>query len=456
MVCDSSTNISFKLVLDSETLIEALPRSMQFDRTRGKFDYCTTEFSDNVAKHLKPHMGEDGSKLKQPLSAHILFDGDPVYRLLWVPDGVTFTEDNVHVEFHDPQKYLTQGNVDWRRKSVTLKEAYEHVFDQRHKKGPTIFNDIKFTVPDETYDELVALKSDKFKSVREESGVYQFGTATSIQKDIEAKNVYNIVEGWYALDFDKMTPWECITEMNKKFGIRTWAEADGNLWVGERSVTGYTHIAAQDDSRVWKLTDYNVTETRNPVVKSVIRGGWADDPSDSWAENAKELVNLNRGTEDFRVEAVATTETSSYLGQEIFEERIEGKRDSLEDIAKRKLVNKQRDQQSGYLEINPELSGNVHTDPKHVAVGDAIITIPPDGGDGDNSVCEGKIEQEIFRIVGVQHEISNSGNWNLRVDVVKKLDDELDPENINTKLRYYDPHSGETITNDKYKAKSEQ
>ena len=466
MTCSTSSQISFEFQKNSgETYLEIRPRSMQFDRTRGKFDYCQAEFSQEVADHLKPHFEDEDSFLYNPLPVILKIEGEPIYRLLWVPDGVRFANDNIHIEFHDPQKYLTEGVVDWRKENVKLKEAYTHVFEQRKTDGPDIFNDIIFTAPDKAYEELDAFRSGFFDfdnlldfktqdriSEQRDDALFNIMSNDVALKKIEEENVVNIIEGHYAVDFDKMTPWECILELNEKFGVNTWSAPDGNLYVGTRSSTGNRHIAAADDSRVWKLNDYNMPTTRNPVTRSVVRGGWVDNPkySKDPFEDTEEINSLNKGTQEFRIESVASVDMDSFLGLEIFEENINAKRDSLEEIAKRKMTKKQREQQSGHIEILPEFSGDDVSDVKYVSIGDSILTVPPDSDSGSDSVCNTNIEKEMFDIVGVKHELLESGNWNIRLHVVKQLDGNLSPDNIETNLRYYDPSSERYIEGDEY------
>lgn len=454
MTCNKSSNVSFEFLKETgETYLEIRPREMQFDRTRGKFDHCSAEFSQEVVDHLQPLVEEDGSVFRQPLLAFIKIEDTAVYRLLWVPEAARFTGNEVHVEFHDPQKFLTRGEIDWRRDNVKLEEAYRYVFERRDTSGPEIFNDIKFTVPEEAYEELRTQFRDgplginyKGETERETEDIITGGdtaTATSAQiTELEEENIYNIIDGHYAIDFDRISPWKAINRLNKKFGVTTWAGPDGNLWVGARSTTGYQHYATPDDGRVWKLTDYNITPPRDPVIRSRVRGGWADDPSESHAENIFwEIESLNHGTEEFRIEGVATLKDSTY-GQEIVTD-INAKRDALEDIAKRKMMNKQRQQWEGYIEIDPEDSGREITNPRHVEIGDSIRTIPPDS-DG-SGVCDTNIRDSLFNVVGIQHSLTSAGNWNLRLDVVPVLQGALSPENIDTRLRYYDPAAKEFL-----------
>lgn len=449
MTCANSANVSFRFnTLNGDTYLEIRPKSMQYDQTRGKLDYCKAEFGQDVADVIKREINKGTlSPLTQPLSVILRIKGENLYRLLWVPDGARFVEDGVHVEFHDPQKFLTKGVIDWKQESVRIKDAYEYVFENRSQEGPQVLNDIKFSIAENSYNVLRANDESTFSPYS--STATGYADYDNYVKDAEQENIVNIINDNYAVDFDKMTPWECINELNEKFAVTTWVDSEGNLWVGSRSATGYPHIAASDDDRVWKITEYNTPAPRDPVVRSVIRGGWENDNDESWYENAEELISQRR-TQDFRIEGVAKTKTSSLLGQEIFIEDINAKKDSLEDIAKLRLSQKQREQQNGYIDINPEISGVEFSDPKYVKIGDTLRTVPPDNDLNNGSVCDTNIEDELFHIVGIQHELSEDGNWRLRLDVVKQLDDELNPDNIETNLRYYDPFAEEYIDGDAY------
>jgi hypothetical protein len=466
MSCENSPEISFSFEDNQgNTVLQIRPRSMQFDRNRNEFDYCTAEFSNEVAEHISPHLDEESDFLRRPLPVVLHIEGEPVYRLLWVPDGVRFTENEVHVDLHDPQKFLTRGVVDWKQNNVKLREAYEYVFAQRDTSGPQIFNDIKFTIPDESYTELrtryrKSVFGYEFWSDSETEEILDEERAESpnyIESDdhsetikrLEEENVINIIDGHYAIDFEKITPWEAITKLNEKFGVTTWAAPDGNLWVGARATTGVAHLAAPDDDRVWKLQNFNVSPPRDPIVKYTIEGPWKTDPADTPDEYLSDFADLNTGTKDFRLHGVATRRDILF-GQEGFEQ-IDAKKDALEAIAKRKLVNKEREQWSGYIEIDPEQSGSVQSEARYTQIGDIVHTLPPENGDKEGSTCSSNIKDELYYVVGVQHSLNESGNWGMRLDVVPILDGPLSPSEIETKIRYYDPSEKEYIEENPYR-----
>lgn len=466
MACEES-NVTIAFIgpdndLD-DPLMEIRPLTMNFSRDLGQFDFAKCEFSEGVANHVKPLIeGDEETILNQTLPVVVKFNGTPVHRMLYLPDGVRFGYDSVHMDFHDARKYLERGVVDYQRESVKLEEAFDYVFGQRKESGPEIFKGIKYTVPDESYDELIGYWEKNFigksmdKKVSdlavEELREDDYDSSLSTEKDwggydadianIEEENIYNIIDGHYAVDFNQTSPWEAIQELSEKFGVRTWAAPDGYLYVGSRSATGVTHIAAPDDERVWKLLPegYNVSAPRDPVIKYVVRGKFVQDPAESWADQATDLLSFvngdeaGEGSKDFRAEGVSVRKDADY-GQEVVED-VDAAKDALEGLARRKLIQKQRQQWDGNLEIYPSLSGTEWTDVRNTQVGDMILTIPSDDNQSD---CESTLSQELFEITGVEHVISSDGSWKMNLSVSPIPDGPLDEENTLTYMRYFDP-----------------
>lgn len=466
MFCEGSDEISFEFSTNSGyTYLEIAPRSMEFDRTKGKFDYAQAKFPQDVAELLQSEIdSESYSVLKQPVPVDLKIQGNPIYRLLWTPDSARFTGSEIHVEFHDPQKFLSRGNVDLRYDNVKTRDIYEEVFEQRESEGPEIFKGIKFTDENQGYEELISRyrgdsriinkRSERFLDVLQQ---YRSQDVSEKKKQregvdnpreaIEKEGVINIIDGHGAVDFENISPLDAIERLNDKFGIETWAAPDGYFWVGTRKGNEVRHLAAPDDSRVWKLSEFNITPPRDPVVRYIVKGGWDEDPSASTAEELVPKIDaLNVGTDEFRIEGVAHQPNVSF-GQTMMEE-ADAKKDALEGIAKQKLINKQREQWNGHIEIRPSLSGNEVSELRHVEIGDSIRTVPPESdiqSDDEDSVCSTNINHQLFYIAGVQHGLTGAGNWTTRLDVVPYLSGDLSPVDIETELQYNDPSDRERI-----------
>ncbi|QIR31192.1 hypothetical protein M1M18_gp108 [Halorubrum virus Serpecor1] len=469
MNCEDS-EISFAFIGEdndlSNPIVEIRPLTMDFQRNMGQFDFVRSKFSQGVAEHIEGAVLDDDGILNRPRPVVIKLGGKPIHRMLYLPDAVMFGVNNVHIELHDVQKYLDRGVVDYQRQNVRLEEAYRYVFNQRDTSDGEMFSGIRFSVPESAFEELnsrytpglgpITLKNqrswDKIRQARrDQTGAFEPKQEEDVIRDLEAENVHNIIDGHYALDFKQVSPWEAILEMNEKFGVTTWVAPDGYLWVGSREATGIDHVTAPDDPRVWKLIDYNITPPRDPIMKVVVRGKQVHDPKDSFADNVGEFVNQSRNILDFRMEGVAERPDLNY-GRVITPEDLDAAADGLKEIAKRRLINEQKKQWSGNIELLPSHSGDSWTDIRDVQIGDGIVTIPPENGGGE---CRNNIQLEKFTITGVHHTLTENGEWTLRLDVVPIADGSLHPDNVKTYNRYFDPTSKEYVDEETYEARKE-
>lgn len=445
-------------------IVEIRPLTMDFQRNRNQFDFARAKFSKGVAEHIESAVHDEDGALHRPRPVVVKLGGLPVHRMLYLPDAIHFGSNNVHIELHDCQKYLDRGVVDYQRQNVRLEDAYRYVFGQRDTSDGEMFSGIDFSVPESAFEQLdsrmkpglgpIDLKNRKTWRLIEEQERTDEHTVRhqeDVIRDLEAENIHNIIDGHYALDFEQVSPWEAILEMNEKFGVTTWVAPDGKFWVGSRDATGIDHIAAPDDPRVWRLVDYNITPPRDPIMKVVVRGKQVHDPNDSLVNNIGEFVNQDRNILDFRMEGVAERPDIDF-GRIIEPEDLEAAADGLKEVADRKLRNEQKKQWSGNLELLPSHSGSVWTDIRDVQIGDSIVTVPPENNSGE---CKSSVRLERFWITGVQHKLGEDGEWSLRLNVVPVEDGHLHPDNIKVYNRYFDPTSGDYVDEETYEARKE-
>lgn len=489
MTCEDA-NVTLRF-LDIE--LEIRPLTMDFRRDEGMLDSLRAKFSQGVADYLQPYT-EDGETLNEEHPVQVVFDGTPVFRMLYVPDGVRFGMHNVHIEFFDLQRSLTKGTVDMQRDSITLREAYTEVYNAVPDKYQA-FEGIEFSVPDAAYEEIISFHENNDddnailgSSVEprveemvnaewsaqnpERKGTYGVPPAMMDKyiREIEKRRVYNIIEGHHAVDFNQDSPYEALMELNEKFAVRTWTGVDGKLWVGTPEATGYTHMAASDDRRIWRVIDHDIRPPNEPVRQAVVRGKWVDDPDEGIGERLGEFVNFSRGGEkDYRAEGVAYKAGVKY-GHDVSPVEVEASRDMLPGLAENKLKEAIKDSWDGTVEILPSQSGTAVSDPRFVRVGDPIVLIPPADGDHaeeENLSCDWPVKQGVYLITGFRHQITDDGEWMLKLNVLPYPEVAL-PEgmefqnevgllfqNTQSYLRYFDPSNEEYITEDAFAAQED-
>ncbi|AAL55003.1 hypothetical protein HrrHF2_530 [Halorubrum phage HF2] len=469
MNCEDA-EVSFAFIGEDNDLdnpiLEIRPLTMDFQRNVNKFDFVRSKFSQGVAQHIESAVLDEDGLLHRPRPVVIKLGGEAIHRMIYLPDAVHFGANNVHIELHDCQKYLDRGVVDYQRQNVRLEEAYRYVFNQRDTSNGVMFSGIEFNAPGDAYEQLdsrmkpggwfLDLKNRKTwrmieQARRDQTGSFEPKHEEDVIRDLEAENVHNIIDGHYALDFKQVSPWEAILEMNEKFGVTTWVAPDGKLWVGSRQATGIDHLAAPDDPRVWKLIDYNINPPRDPIMKVVVRGKQVHDPNDSLADNIGEFVNQGRNILDFRMEGVAERPDLDF-GRIIEPEDLDASADALKEVAKQKMMNEQRKQWSGNLEVLPSHSGDMWTDVRDVQIGDNIVTVPAENN-GDS--CKSNVQLEKFSVTGVQHNLTEDGEWSLRLDVVPVMDGHLHPDRVKVYNRYFDPTSGDYVDEETYEARKD-
>lgn len=469
---------------------EIRPLTMDFRRDEAKLDSLRAKFTSEVAQEFQEYT-QEGGHLSREQPVEVKFDGDAVFRMLYVPDGVRFGRNNLHIEFFDLQRSLTIGTVDFQRDSVKLRDAYQKIFDSSPEAKKN-YNGIKFSVPDESFEELLARRGDKVLIGRktnprvedlvsaewseqhpERTSDYKVPPAMMgpYIRAIESRRTINIIDGHNAVDFDMVSPYEAMVELNEKFKVRTWTGADGYLWVGKPEATGYTHVAtSEDDDRVWKISDHDIRPPSEPINQVIVRGKWMDDPSEGVGERIGEGFPLiGSGTDkDLRAEAIAHKPDVKY-GQEVSPVERDVAKNMLRGLAENLLIQKTKEAWSGEIEILPSASGTSVSDPRFVRVGDPIILIPATTHDDRNydsvlSCDEWPITQGVYLITGFRHKIADGGNYIIKLSVVPypevdlpdrgsiKNDIGLEFQNTKSYLRFWDSQKEEYMTDEAFDA----
>lgn len=423
---------------------EIRPTTIDLNLSRREYDFCRAKFFYTVGEEMKPHTS-NGGKLDRITSVDVLYNGEPIKRLLFRPDWVTYNEERTEIEFHDFHKALADARVDIQRFEIQLKDIYKEVINQPG-------NDIIPTITDENFQLAENQVRTLFGGVP--PGIVE-------EENIETDDTKRLIEGKYAINFDNISAEEAVARLNEKFGLHSWSNESGELIIGVPEENEVRHVAADGDSRVWKYKNPSISHGREPVKRVLVEGPWIDEPGIEGASDAfrevKSWFTEGRGSAEYRSYGIAERTDIDY-GTVFTVKAHEAKRDALPEVAILALREKMKSQNAGTVEIDTELSGTEVSDPVDMKPGDSIQLVPDDepfdnvtattGNLQDSpdveDYCGTLVHNETYLISDVQHRVTDSGRWRAFADVAIYPD-----VPIESGLAYFDPTDREWLDDSK-------
>jgi hypothetical protein len=472
---DGRWTFRFPEVNGDRGAFEIAPRDMTFKQERRSYDFVRAEFSEEVGEMMEPHTeaGNAGGQLREGQPVKVRYDGNTVSTLYFEPDYVKYADDATYIELHDLQESMDTGIVDKHWDNVELRKAYEYAFSKRNNN---VITDIKFTTPEEVERQIIGqgeIGYGEVASVLNDLGFEQgnglfpwLNESSAFFNDevdaIEQDATKELVDSIYAIDLDNISPAKAIWKMNKQFGLDTWVDNNRTLWVGTRESNAVQHIAAPDDSRVWRFhgNEVQVSHPRDPIFAVIVEGRWMDEQGIGGADDIIEWFDKSedssRGFGDYRAQGEAVrTEVDPENGQIIKKKDTDAKKESLDKLAYFHLRQESKKQNSGSVDIIPELSGELVSSPVDLEVGDFLHLVPnddyfygPTATSGSIASEEPDIEppfgrhvkNEVYIVNAVTHEVSD-GDWKVNAEITMFGDLE-----VKSRLRFFDPRSGEYVT----------
>ena len=439
MSCQNTNNITLRF---PKIGLEIRPYTVDFRIDRTELDYLDAKFSKETGEYLTPYTETQNALLRDPQPVQVVMDGEVTHRLYFRPDYVTYGETNCWIELHDPQKHLSTSIIDDKFTRVTAKNAYRRVFEGRNKRD--VLTDIEFKIPPSStsnLDEAAPTGPGGVPliptAIPLEFYERNYNRLTALWKDYdeEASNetTQNVLDSQYNFDVKNKTSLEALYHLNNKLGLSSWVDREGTLVIGLDFMDSSHHVASDNDSRVWRYNDAEMTPPGSPVKMAIVNGGMIDAPNKTQEEGALEsLVEFTWPTskheEDLVPQGVAQR-PSVLDGKVVSITEPNLSRDALEARAYQVLANEMTNNHSGSVEINPDTSGDEITNWRSVDVGDFLQLIP-----GDRDECGG-IERQIVLISGVKHKV-DGGSWKIELQIQKWAN----PETATT-LRYFSPDS---------------
>jgi len=439
---------------------------MTFQMERKKYDYARAEFDYSVGEQMKEHTHEKGGQLRTPQPVEVCLGGEVIKILYFKPDYVTYGDHGTYIKFHDLQESMDSGVVDTQWERVELKKAYKHAFEKRTNN---LINEIKFAIPDDietelvgqsifAVDQLVDTRVKEVDSIRDE--VLSITKSEEIAR-IEANSNKKLVDSYYAIDFEQVSPTKAIWKLNEMFNIDTWVDKNRTLWVGTPEALGRGHLAAPNDNRVWRYNGdkVNIRHAREPIFAVIVEGRWIDEngigtPEDviNWFDTSDDN---SQGFGDYRAEGVALRpNVNPDEGRIIKRKDTKAKKDALDEVALKYLREASKDQNSGSVQLIPELSGEEISKFSELRVGDALRLVPNDKWFDNPSASSGQlgdrpdrrfncgsfIYNEVYHVQGVTHDVTQ-GDW--KVNVYLGMFPDFEAKKY---LRFFDPRSGEVVS----------
>jgi hypothetical protein len=370
-----------------------------------------------------------------------------VKRLLFRPDWVTYNDRRTEIEFHDIHKALSDVRVDIQRFKIQLKDIYKEVINDPGNNIIPEITDDNFQVSDSRVRTI-------FGEVPEDWKGFEGEGEDETQKALDSA---------YAADFDNISAEEAVARLNDKFGLRSWATADGELMIGIPEEGQIRHVAAQSDPRVWKYKNPSINHGREPVKRVLVEGPWVDEPgiegfSDGYRELKSWFTDSTQGSADVRAYGIAERTDIDY-GTQFMVKVSEAQVDALPEVATLALKRKMKSQNAGTVEIDTELSGTEISEPVEAQPGDIIQLVPNDenfqnptatsGELGDkpadrDETCGSFIHNEAYLVNSVNHQVSDSGRWTVDAQIAMYPD-----VPTSNGIAYFDPSDREWLEDSK-------
>lgn len=436
MACDHDWTIKFLDINDGDPF-EIRPIEMSLKMSRHEYDFCRAKAPWEVGEEMKPHTRYDDGALRGFTPVSVCHNGNPIRWLMFRPDWVDYGSEFTHLQFHDQHEALADGTVDIQRNTVSLKKIYPEIVNSANNR---LIDEVKFTIPDNQTRHLIGGIG----------GGPERGTVEAENGDTET---VRLLDASYAVDFDQISPERALRRLNKKFRLKSWVNSRGTLIVGVPEHNSVRHIAASDDERVWRYKDPNISHGREPIKKIIVEGAWVDEPGRE--VNPLDWFDQDE-SQDAKAIGIAEREDVDY-GSTSYVSSTKAKRDALPHVARLALKEKMKQQNAGTIEIDPDISGTKHTDPLDLMPGDLLHIVPEDayfdnptadsGAIGDppdnpGAVCGVFVNNEVYLVSEVEHNVTKDGEWQLFADLGMFSD-----VPIRSFMSYFDPTSDEWVDN---------
>lgn len=388
---------------------------------------------DHAQAELKREAGvkiQDKAQSNEPIKIIGTEGGDVLYRGWYRDDAATLGTTKSTLKIVDPRKILKTGTVDKEWGRITLQKVVEYIVNRRQDPHNVITGveiaegkvDIsKLQHPTADFPLLPSFSRDR---------TYAFPKANNALTDLYKETVpWNDGDGNF--DFREESPHSALMQVCDTWETEFWVDQDGTLYIGNPARTIDIHGAGRG-SKNWYISNWELPNNPEPLKAVVVKGKM--DQKGGVDNNLEELWNVISNKKKFQTRAAAGFLNNDNLSETLV---LKGKRETadpevLKNIARRKFLKQHTNGNSGSVRINAMYDNNISQSQYcNVDVGDAIMVNNIDTSED----CQ-DIEEGLYGIYGLKHDISGDSGWEIRLDVNQII---TDAKNMQTKFWYFDP-----------------
>lgn len=386
--------------------VRIIPLELDIREDQNKDDYARITMTNTAAQVVQRNY-----RPKEPVA--IEHDGEAIKRMMIPKGGVSVGETSGTVELYDPLILLEEGSIEGEYNKATMRELVNLVYGQVVDPQGVITG-VRFN----TDASEVRYQHPPGKFIPTTFGIDVADTIYELTPFVDG-------DGWF--DFRDDTPRKALAEICQAFGTGMFINTEGTLVIGFPDAEPNAYVTGVDRDFHWNLLDYNIPDYEQPVGKVVVRGATEATDTETALAITAPAASLALSYND-TLEKVTPYASAQFAGGGGRVKTIEYGQSSslgtLEAVAKNALVRSWRNARSGTIRVSTVANGSM-ANISEVKIGDVIQV----HGDQD---CG--IPTSTLRIVGIHHDMSTRGTWNIEFSVTALL-----PSKIQTDTWEYTP-----------------
>lgn len=361
----------------------------------------------------------------EPVTVSI--EGVPL-NLYYVPqDGITLNKDNGIINLDDAHKIMERGAITKNFDDSTLGDVADFIFSKIDDPRGAITS-LKFTESADPSEQIQSF-SESLRGQYDASypGVqYVEGVANVVGNSIQdASNFFSDghKDSYGSFQFDNISPRKAMGMVEDEFGIESWVDSQGTLWLGHQEDSPVNSLTVDPRGHALRLKEYNITNSTIPVKRVIARG-----TTDYRGFEFPEMDDIFSVEKIYPVAEAWVADAPEGRVVSIEEPLNIYKQKPLEEAVKGYLLRHSMENTSGNIVFNglaSESSGIL----AGLSVGDTI-SVPSTVRNED---CSNSADGGDFIVRSVQHTFNHRQGWEVVVELGGV------PSSIESKSYIYDP-----------------